>query len=228
MIFRQLKRVLIKARDVLQTQGAGSLVRQVLVSIRKFLFRYGHYYIYEHTLKERDEAGFLPQLDDFATYIIRNHEEAEEVEAATGYDLRRRMVDVSEKLDKGAIAVFVFTRGKPVHFGWIAFSREAQKTFDTVPYKVDYSGGQACTGGSFTIPDYRSKGLMAYGYFKRFQLLREMGITTTRNAVRVENIASQNVHAKFGPKILAEGRRLTVLGITFWKETPYVAAGEPD
>ena len=45
---------------------------------------------------------------------------------------------------------------------------------------------------------------MKYGYFKRFQFLRENGILKSRNAVNAKNSISQTVHAKFHPRIYGE------------------------
>ena len=61
---------------------------------------------------------------------------------------------------------------------------------------------------------------MVYGYFKRFQFLKEKGFKSSRNAVEVGNIASQKAHAKFGPKVYARARYLKILRWKSWKETP--------
>ncbi|HEY49759.1 MAG TPA: hypothetical protein G4O13_06915 [Dehalococcoidia bacterium] len=227
MSFYELKVLVKRARDIYKYQGLRPLLARVYDRVASFVFQYAHYYIFEHTLIERDEADFLPRIDNFTLHIIRTNKEAGEFEAATGFELRRRLVDVEEKLEKGAIGFCGFVGEEFAHIGWIAFSEKARKTFDTVPYKVDFSNGQACTGGSYTVPAFRGKGLMAYVYFRRFQFLREMGIKTTRNSVLTSNTASLKVHAKFGPKLLARGRRLKLMGRQSWKETPIVPTGEP-
>ena len=61
---------------------------------------------------------------------------------------------------------------------------------------------------------------MAYGYFKRFEFLREKGFKSSRNAVDVGNNTSQKVHARFGPKVLARARYLKILNWESWKEIP--------
>jgi RimJ/RimL family protein N-acetyltransferase len=99
-------------------------------------------------------------------------------------------------------------------------SQEAKDSFDSLPYQVNFADKQACTGGTWSNPNYRGKGLMVYGYFKRFEFLRERGFESSRNAVDEGNIASQKAHAKFGPKIYAKARYLKILGWRRWKETP--------
>lgn len=90
-------------------------------------------------------------------------------------------------------------------------TEEAKSTFDPLPYQVNLSDNQACTGGTITVPKYRGKGLMTYGYFKRFEYLRKHGITTSRNVVNAGNVTSQKVHAKFGPIIYARARYIKIL-----------------
>jgi hypothetical protein len=61
---------------------------------------------------------------------------------------------------------------------------------------------------------------MAYGYFKRFEFLKEKGIVVSRNAIAKSNIASQKAHAKFSPTVISEAKHLRFLWWHFWKEKP--------
>ena len=216
----ELVSMLDRARDILRTEGLTSLIVRGFDFTRRRLFIYGHYYLYEHTLDERNEADFMPRIQDFTLRIVHNNEEADELAAAIGCDFRRRFVYTRKSLDKGAIAFCVFAGDEVAHIGLVALNEEAKNTFDFLPYEVDFSNNQACTGGTETVPEYRSRGLMAYGYFERFKFLREMGITASRNAVKVNNIASQKAYARFGPRIYARGRYMKLLCLEFWKETP--------
>jgi len=212
--------LLRRAKDILQTEGLRPLVGRGFDFVKASFFQYGNYYLYQHTVEERNEADFMPRIQDFTFKIVRTKEEADALAAAIGYDFRRRFVNAKRSLDKGAIAFCVFAKGEIAHIGWVALSEEAKKTFDRLPYKVDFSNGEACTGGTITVPKYRKKGLMAYGYFKRLQFLREQGVTASRNAVRVNNIASQRAQAKLGPRIYARARYLKLLWWGSWKERP--------
>jgi hypothetical protein len=145
-----------------------------------------------------------------------------------GSDFRRRFVTARRMLDKGAIAFCIFVKGEIAHIGWIALSEEAHKAVDNLPYRVGFLNHEACTGGTQTIPQYRGKGLMAYGYFKRFEFLREKGILVSRNAVAKSNIASQKAHAKFSPRVHAEAKHLRLLWWHFWKEKPFVRPATHD
>jgi len=211
-----------RARDILQTEGLKPLLTRGFAFVEVWLFEYGDYYIYEYTLKERNEADFLPEIQDFTFKVISSNEEADKLAEAIGSDFRRRFVTARSRLDKGAVAFCIFVKGEIAHIGWVALSEEAHKAVDNLPYKVDFLNHEACTGGTMTIPQYRGNGLMAYGYFKRFEFLREMGILVSRNAVAKSNIVSQKAHAKFSPRIYAEAKHLRLLWWHFWKEKPLV------
>jgi len=220
--------MLKRAKDILKTEGLKPLLTRGFAFVSVWLVAYGDYYLYEYTLKERNEADYLPKIQEFTFKIISSNEEADKLAEAMGSDFRRRFVTARRMLDKGAIAFCLFVKGEIAHIGWIALSEEAHKTVDNLPYKVGFSNNEACTGGTQTIPQYRGKGLMAYGYFKRFEFLRKKGVVISRTAVAKSNIASQKAHAKFSPRIHAEARYLRLLWWRFWKEKPIVQAGTHD
>jgi hypothetical protein len=132
----------------------------------------------------------MPKIKDFTFRIISSNEQADEL-ATDGIDIRAYSSKSRQGLDKGAIAFCIF------------IGREL---------------GEACTGGTVTLPKYRGNGLMAYGYFQRFRFLRERGIVVSRNAVAKNNVISQRVHAKFNPEVHAKGYYLKILWWKFWKE----------
>jgi hypothetical protein len=220
--------MLKRAKDILKTEGLKPLLKRGFAFVRVFFFEYGDFYLYEYSIKERSEADFLPKIQDFTFKMISGNEEANKLAEAMGSDFRRRFVTARRMLDKGAIAFCIFVKGEIAHIGWIALSEEAHKAVDNLPYRVGFLNHEACTGGTQTIPQYRGKGLMAYGYFKRFEFLREKGILVSRNAVAKSNIASQKAHAKFSPRVHAEAKHLRLLWWHFWKEKPFVRPATHD
>ena len=181
-------------------------------------FKHETYYLYEHTLAERNEADFTPKIQDFTFKIVATKQQADELAAGLNFD--SHLITTRRRLDKGAIAFCICVDRELAHIGWVALSKEAKNAIDSLPYHIDFANKQAWTGATWTNPKYRGKGLMAYGYFKRFQFLKERGIKSSRNAVDVGNIVSQKVHAKFGPKVYAKARYLKILSWKFWGETP--------
>ena len=216
--------MLKRAKDILKTEGLKPLLTRGFDFVKVWFFEYGDYYLYEYTLKERNEADFLPQIQDFTFKIISSNDEADKLAEAIGSDFRRRFVKARSMLDRGAITFCFFVKGEIAHIGWIALSEEAHKAVDNLPYRVDFLNHEACTGGVETIPRYRGEGLMAYGHFKRFEFLRGKGIIVSRNAVAKSNIASQKANAKFGARVYAEARHLRLLWWHFWKENPLMQA----
>jgi signal peptidase I len=218
-----------KAGHILRTEGPAALSRRgaaflfwQLKHLARRAFDYRVVYLYEHTLKERPETDFLPMMQDYTFHIITTNQQADELAANGFQDLRKHWRTARQGLEAGAIAFCVFVGRELAHVGWVAMNNKAKDTFDSLPYRVGFSSNEACTGGTWTWPKYRGKGLMKYIYFKRFQYLWERGIKTSRNAVGVDNAASQKVHAKFGPRIYARARYLRV-GKWYLKKESLVA-----
>jgi hypothetical protein len=174
-----------------------------------YIFNYTNYYIYEHTIQTRDEADFLPGVENITMRIISSHHE-DDIPASLNDDFWE-YINARHALGKGALAFCFFTDGELAHIGLLALTEEAKNAFDRVPYQVDFSNKEACTGGTFTPAKFRGKGLMKYGYFKRFQFLYENGIKISRNAVKADNKISQRVHAKFSPRIYAKACQVNFL-----------------
>ncbi len=210
--------LLKRAREISQTEGLLPLVRQGFVFLVAHFFRYENYYLYEHTIGESDEADFSPRVQDFTFKIVTTTQQADEL-AAAGLDFGSHHPNERRGLEKGAVAFCFFIDGELAHVGRVATSQEAKNSFDSLPYRVDFSGKQACTGGTWTNPRYRGRGLMAYGFYKRLEFSREQGMKSSRNAVEAGNIASQKVHSKFEPEVYARARYLKIFGWKSWKET---------
>jgi len=216
-----------KAGHILRTEGPAALLRRGAVflswpvkRLARRAFDYRIVYLYEHTIKERPETDFLPAMQDYTFHIITTNQQADELADHGFQDLRKHWRTARQGLEAGAIVFCVFVGRELAHVGWLAMNNKAKNTFDSLPYCVGFSSNEACTGGTWTWPKYRGKGLMKYSYFKRFQYLWEKGIKTSRNAVGVDNVASQKVHAKFNPRIYARARYLRVGKWYLKKESP--------
>jgi hypothetical protein len=217
--------ILARVRYIFETEGVTSLLRRVFIYVITYLprrlFQHETYFLYEHTLTKRNEADFMPKIQNFACHIVFTNQQIGELVKDGFDDIRRYGFHARRRLDKGAIAFCIFIGPDLANIGWIATTKDAKSGCDPLPYRVDFSNDQACTGGTFTIEKYRGKGLMAYGYYKRLEFLRERGFKISRNAVAFKNIASQKVHAKFKPKIYAKASYLKILWWRSWRETPH-------
>jgi len=211
--------LLERAREIFKTEGLLTLVRRGLVFLVAHLFRYENYYLYQHAVGKGDEADFSPRVQNFTLKIVTTTQQADEL-AAGGFDFGSHHPNERRSLEKGAVAFCLFVDGELAHVGRVATSQEAKNSFDSLPYQVDFCGRQACTGGTWTNPRYRGRGLMTYGFYRRLEFLREHGMKSSRNAVAAGNIASQKVHSKFAPEVYARARYLQIFGWRLWKETP--------
>jgi hypothetical protein len=211
-----------KIKDILNREGfTGLLYRGIMLPARRqwLGMNYAERYYYEHTMRERNPLEFMPSRRDFTLHVVRTSQQADALEA-DGYEFRSYQTKASKGLDIGAIALCIFVQRELAHIGWIALTEEAKPYVDDWPYKVDFANKEACTGATLTIPKYRGYGFMEYGYYERFEFLRQMGVVKSRNSVGITNTVSNHVHAKFGPRIYAKARYLRILGLESWKETP--------
>ena len=185
-----LSALFIRAKDIWQKEGLISLLRRGRTFLAQRTFRYGTYYLYEHTIRERNEADFMPKIKEYTFKIVHTNQETDEL-ATKGFDFGSYSYLVRRNLDKGAIAFCVFVGRELAHIGWVALTQEAMDSFEPYPYHVDFLNGEACTGGVLTVPKYRKKGLHIFIQFKRFQFLRERGIRASRSSIATGNITAQ-------------------------------------
>jgi hypothetical protein len=207
--------LLSRARTVIKKDGYAGFLRKAFMFPLRRMFRYRAFYIYEHDTREGNEADYLPRIKDFTFRIVTTNQQAEEM-AAAGLNIYSEVKAARNRLDQGAIGFCVFVGNKLAHIGWLGLDEKAKNSFDAYPYAVDFPR-EGCTGGTLTIPEFRGKGLMGYGYYKRFEYLRQKGINHSRNIVRTSNIASQKAHEKFAHR-KSRGYFLKIGPWRFWRE----------
>lgn len=205
-----------RAIDILKTEGITTLLKRV---IGRYFFQYRIYFLYERMMIEREESDFLPKLDTYSVKIIATNQQADEL-AIDGLDFRPRFPNSRKGLDNGAIAFCIFSDNELANIGWAGITEVGKNTFDYLPYHVDFSNGEACIGGSLTMPKFRGNRLMVYGNYLRFEYLRTLGIRIVRNAVDSRNLVAQRAHMKFDAQLYAKARYLKILRWRSWKEMP--------
>ncbi len=205
-----------QAKYIFQTEGLISLLRAGFTFLAGCFFRYETYYLYEVTAKERNEADFMPRIQDFTLKVVTTSKQLDEL-AAEGFDLSSPLIKARQRLEGGAVAFCIFVKGELANIGWVAMTREAQKNLDKLPYKIDFSKNEAYLGWTETSPKYRWLGLMVYSNIKQIQFLEERGRTARTLTVK-HNIAPQRSNAKLGYKLYAEARYLQILWWKSWKE----------
>ena len=212
-------------KHILQTEGLPPLLRRGFAFLAGYFFQYGTYYLYEidisKVLKQNSEHDFLPDIPNFTLKIVSQNEQADEL-AREGFEFRSQVINARKRLGKRAIAFCIFVGRELASIGWISLTQQAKDSLVELPFKVDFSNREACTGGAVTGLKYRNSGLMRYNYFKRLEFLKENGRLRDRAAVAKSNIAAQTGVAKISDNIniYAEARFLKLLWWKFWWETP--------
>ena len=206
----KLSRRFTRAKEIYQKEGLVPLIKMTFTFlVSRFSYNNITFYIEGFLLNEENEADFLPKVQDFTFEIIATKQQADEL-AAASFDFGSHHPNERRGLEKGAVAFCFFIDGKLAHIGQVAMNVEAKSSFDSLPYRVDFAHKQACTGGTWTNPIYRGKGLMVYGYFKRFEFLREKGIKFEDIDVSANPEAAREIVEKSGhleiPQIEINGK----------------------
>ncbi|MFC1904221.1 hypothetical protein ACFLXT_00415 [Chloroflexota bacterium] len=206
----------IKAKHILQNEGLITLLKKVFIFL--VLCKLQTYFLYKFTIIERNEADFMPKIRDFTLKIISTNQQVDEL-VSDGFDLSSHITLIRQRVERGAIEFFIFVDGELAFIDYVAMTEKAKKSFNALPYKVDFSK-EACSGGTETISKYQRNGLAKYNMYKKEEFLRERGIMTRRSAVNVKNIMAQTFCTKFDGKIYAKLRYLKVGPWESFKETP--------
>lgn len=210
-----------RGKDIVREEGMMPFIMRAFLFLLRFLkssfFSYRNYYIYEKTLNEADEAMLTPRLPNVTLKIIYSSEELDKL-IKEGYDFK--LPNFKERFKKGALPFCIFVEQELAHVTWVALDETAKKEIDQLPFKVDFQKGEVCSGGSFTDPRYRGRGLLSYVYSYIFPYLAEQGIRKDKFSIHEGNIVSQKAHAKFNPTITGKVRYLRLLWWEFWKKKP--------
>ena len=213
------------AKRIFQTEGLPPLLGRGFIFLASCFFQYETYYLYEidipKVLKQNDKPdAFRPEIRDFTLKIVSTNEQADDLDRG-GLEFRSQFINARKRLDRGAIAFCIFVGRELANIGWITLNNTAKDSLIELPFKVDFSNKEVCTGGAMTAPKYRNIGLMRYNYFKRLEFLKENGWLRDRAAVAKSNVAAQTGVVKISDiNIYAEARFLKLLWWKFWWEKP--------
>ena len=186
-----------------------------------FIFQSYSCYLYESSLIKRNEAEFLPGIQNFTLKIVTAKQQLDELESA-GFDLSLCDGEARSLLEKGAVAGLLFVNRELASVEWAAMNAQANRAINIYPLKIDFSQKEVYASGVWTNPKFRRSGLHKYVYYKLYDFLRENGIKTVKSIVAIDNLAAQKAHQRFAPheRIYARARYLRIFGLHFWSETP--------
>ena len=215
--------VVRRAWPLVRTEGFSGLLcglqRFVAALIRR-VYRSEHSRLYELRI---DEAGSLPAdapFERLKLHVIETVEDADRL-TAQGYENTVLTIPhLARRLDSGAVAVCAFIGMEFASIDWMAFSEDAKRSFDRLPYRVEFESGEACTGGAFTVRRLRGHGIGTYRLSQELLYMRDRGCHVCRNAIPIDNIPSQRCVETFGARFGRIGHYRRVLWWTDWRETP--------
>jgi len=177
--------------------------------------------LYQRAIEGFNETDLLPKIQDYTLKIISTNKEADEL-VNNGFEDFRQNIHIRnarERLDKGAIAFCGFVGKNFANIGWVATAEEAKNALTDIPFQVDFSNEEAFVENTFTIPEYRNKGIGQYARYKRYEYLKQRGATIIRymspNPLRPRRPNIPIISMTYG-----KGRYIKILWWKHWKETP--------
>lgn len=208
---------------IVRNEGAPGLVREAKVLARRYGSRValvGDFYVYRYPVPATDAHIPAPRIDGVEVHVVESERDVDNLSKVGYEDVRLVDIGAAARLGAGAVGVCAHVNKEFAYVGWVALSAAAKRTFDDLPYRVDYGLGEGCTGGAWTVPRFRGAGLYAHVFGHELRYLRDVGRTVCRNSIRTNNFASQRGQAGYGARLCAVGRFYRILGWHRWVETP--------
>jgi len=214
----------VRTRYLLKTEGLGGLpgaARRLARSLMRSVFCCERYVVYRFDTDVRTDGRRAPNVEGLEVLVLERSDDVERF-ASLGYDLPAfHPAFRSEWLERGGIAFCALVQRQMAHIAWVALSAGARGCCDALPYHVDFAGGEACWGGSYTWPRFRGLGIYTHVCGLRLRYMHEHGFNRCRDAVRVNNAASLRGQRWWGPMPCLSGRFIRLLNWTRWREEPY-------
>ena len=161
-----------------------------------------------------------PRIENVEVHVVESESDIDALVAAGYEDLRFVMVAAATWLSAGAVAICAYVNKEFAYVGFVALSDAARRTFDRLPYHVDFEAGEGCTGAAWTAPRFRGAGLYAHMFGHELRYLRDAGRVVCCNAIGTGNVASQRGQARYGAQLCAVARMYKFLAWRRWVETP--------
>jgi len=209
-----------RTRQIYRRDGLISTLRMALTFPIRLFFRYQTYYLVQFVPQDFSDAqktDFIPDVDNLSFKILSTNQDADELES-DGFKFRSHIWNGRERLDKGAIATCTFVGREIAHMVWIALNAEAMKSLYQPPFQVYFTKNEAAIADGWTTPKYRKMGLAPYGFPKRLEFFKAIGVSRVRAVILTNNTASLRWATRAGYRIYAKGRYLKLLRRKFWKE----------
>ena len=206
-----------RARKLFASEGLsgllGGMVRFARAPIRQ-LFCRSSYYVHEFDLAALDDDYSFPLAEGLEVHVIESDVDAEAL-AQSGYEDFRLVVPHSDRrLRSGAVGFCAYIDRRVAHTAWVGVTHRAKQSFDELPYEVGFERDEGCSGGSWTFPAYRGKGIYRHVMWHRLRYLRDHGCSVCRDATEVSNAPGIVGQAVFPSRITGTLCLIRVPGFT--------------
>ncbi|MFC2008816.1 GNAT family N-acetyltransferase [Chloroflexota bacterium] len=205
-----------RARKLWAFDGLSGLLHGVVRFVRTPLRRICHradYYVHEFDLALLSDEYAYPLAEGLEVHVIESDGDANRL-ANSGYEDFRLVAPYSgTRLRSGAVGFCAYIDRRVAHTAWVGLTDVAKQSFDSLPYAVDFDHGEGCSGGSWTFPAYRGKGIYRHVMWHRLRYLRDHGCTLCRDATEVNNAPGIVGQAVFPSRIKSTLHLVRVLGI---------------
>jgi len=204
-----------RARELLRQEGltgllagAGRYLRWVL----QWVYTHELLRAYHLSVAEAAAMRVTPPGDNVQVYVIESREDAMRLSEEGFESVLEAVPGAERRLRCGAVAACAFLGRELASIDWMALSERAKPAVDSFPYRADFASSDACTGGAYTMPHLRGKGLAAYRFSAQVAYLYAKGRRTCYNAIAVDNIPSQRTVERYGATFDAVFRHRRFMG----------------
>ncbi len=191
-------------------RGFGRLIE----SCAHHLFLRREYLLHEFDLSSVDDRYSAPPVGGLDVHIVECDEDADRLVELGFDDFRAFVPDATHRVECGAVAFCAYVQGILAHVAWIALTQRAKDSFDNLDYEVRFGEREGCSGGSWTYPSFRCRGLYRHVMWHRLKYLSRKGCLVCRDATERHNLASIQGQGVFGPRTYGLIRITRLLWIT--------------
>lgn len=181
-----------RAKQILHEEGASMLFRKILLFLKRFLFLYSRFDIYESNL---DSPSIMCNVDNLVIRAITKPEEIIQLESdgliSEGINISRS----KEVLAMNAILFCAFVGKELAHVTYVFTGKNAHGTY---PFSFAMQYGDVVGMAATTAPKYRRKGIHLYTRSKVMYYLKGMGMSKAWDVQNDDNVAARNAIIKVG------------------------------
>lgn len=206
-----------RARKLWASEGLPGLLRGMARFARgpmRHLYYRAEFLVHEFDLSSLSVEYPFAVPEGVEVDIVESDADASRL-VACGYEDFRLVVPYSRRrLRSGAVGFCAYVDRRVAHTAWVGLTDQAKRSFDPLPYEVDFDKGEGCSGGSWTFPAYRGRGIYRHVMWHRLWYLRRHGCTICRNATEVGNVPGIRGQEVFPSGVVGVLGATCILGVT--------------